>query len=333
MLELQNYISIINYPLINYQLVLHHLFMQVHTNISELPIFKRAVITIGTFDGVHLGHRQIIRQLIGEAAAVDGTPVLITFYPHPKQVVASTKKPIFILNSPEEKYGLLHEAGIEHIVVIPFDKTFAEQTAGDYIEHFLVNKFHPHTIIIGYDHRFGNNREGDYRLLENEAPKFGFVVKEIPEHILRNITISSTRVREALLAGDISTANDLLGYPYFFSGIVVEGNKLGRTIGYPTANLRILDEQKLVPANGVYAVEVAIEEDDNKYNGMMNIGTRPTVDGSKLVIEVNIFDFDETIYGSRLQVKIKKRLRDEVKFSGLDELKEQLAKDKVAAGG
>ena len=307
--------------------------MQVYTNISELPVFKRAVITIGTFDGVHLGHRQIIRQLIEEAVAVDGTPVLITFYPHPKQVVASTKKPIFILNSPNEKYSLLHEAGIEHIVVVTFNKSFAEQTAGDYIEHFLVNKFHPHTIIIGYDHRFGNNREGDYHLLEKEAPRFGYKVKEIPEHILRDSAISSTRVREALLAGDIITANDLLGYPYFFSGTVVEGNKLGRTIGYPTANLQIIDEQKLIPANGVYAVEVAIENDDQNYNGMMNIGTRPTVDGSKRVIEVNIFNFDETIYGSSLQVKIKKRLRDEVKFSGLDALKEQLAKDKVAAGG
>ena len=307
--------------------------MQVYTNISELPVFKRAVITIGTFDGVHLGHRQIIRQLIEEAVAVDGTPVLITFFPHPKQVVASHKKPIFILNSPNEKYSLLHEAGIKHIVVVTFNKSFAEQTAGDYIEHFLVNKFHPHTIIIGYDHRFGNNREGDYQLLEKEAPRFGYKVKEIPEHILRDSAISSTRVREALLAGDIITANDLLGYPYFFSGTVVEGNKLGRTIGYPTANLQIIDEQKLIPANGVYAVEVAIENDDQNYNGMMNIGTRPTVDGSKRAIEVNIFDFDETIYGSSLQVKIKKRLRDEVKFSGLDALKEQLAKDKVAAGG
>ena len=302
--------------------------MEVYKNIDALPEFKNAVITIGTFDGVHLGHKQIIKQLLKEAREVAGTPVLITFHPHPKQVIASTQKPISILNSPEEKYELLHDAGISNIVVVPFTKDFAEQPADNYIKDFLVEKFHPHTIIIGYDHRFGKDRTGDYRLLENEAGKFGYTVKEIPEHVLQNVTISSTKIREALLNGDIGTANEFLGYNYFFSGLVIEGNKLGRTIGYPTANLQIADEQKLIPANGVYAVEVKVEGFDKVYKGMMNIGVRPTVDGTNRVTEVNIFDFDETIYGKIVKVFLKKRLRSEIKFNGLDALKEQLAKDK-----
>lgn len=305
--------------------------MKLHTNINELPVFTKAVITIGTFDGVHKGHQQIIKQLIKEAESIGGTAVLITFFPHPKQVVAVQNKPLYILNSPEEKYELLHQQGIEHIVVVPFNKVFAAQSAKAYIEDFLLAKFNPHTIIIGYDHRFGNNREGDYHLLEAEADKHGFLVKEIPEHVLRDVTVSSTRIRESLLEGNIEAANTYLGYPYFFNATVVAGNKLGSTIGYPTANLLIENEQKLVPANGVYAVKVSIENRDTDFNGMMNIGVRPTVDGANRVIEVNIFDFDEEIYGTNLKVSLYKRLRDEVKFSGLEALQEQLAKDKVAA--
>ena len=304
---------------------------KVYMNIDDLSAFKNAVITIGTFDGVHLGHLQIIRQLIKESAAIKGEPVLITFYPHPKQVVASIQKPLYILNTPEEKYELLHHAGINNIVVVPFTKEFAEQPADNYIKDFLVKKFHPHTIIIGYDHRFGKDRAGDYRLLEDEAAKFDYIVKEIPEHVLQNVTISSTKIRDALLSGDINTANEFLGYDYFFSGIVIAGNKLGRTIGYPTANLQVADEQKLIPANGVYAVDIVIDDLADDYKGMMNIGVRPTVNGATRVIEVNIFDFDKSIYGTRVKVSLKKRLRNEVKFSSLDALKEQLAKDKTEA--
>ena len=305
--------------------------MKVYKDTGALPSFKRAVITIGTFDGVHQGHRQIIKQLLKEAELIGGTPVLITFYPHPKQVVASDKKPIFLINSPDEKYSLLHKAGIPNIVVVPFNNLFAEQPAISYIRDFLVDKFHPHTIIIGYDHRFGKGRTGDYRLLEQEAGNYGYVVKEIPEHILQDVTISSTKVREALLKGDISTANKFLGYGYFFSGKVVEGYKLGRTIGYPTANLLVSDEQKLIPANGVYAVQVSVEGFTGEYKGMMNIGTRPTVNGTSRVTEVNIFDFDETIYGKMVTVTLVTWLRSEVKFTGLDALKTQLAQDKLAA--
>jgi riboflavin kinase/FMN adenylyltransferase len=219
---------------------------------------------------------------------------------------------------------------VKHLVVVAFDETFANQTAEEYVEQFLVKKFHPKTIIIGYDHKFGKNRSGDYHLLENLGEKFDYQVKEIPERVLNEITISSTKVREALLSSNIDTANNFLGYQYFFQGKVVEGNRLGRTIGYPTANLAIDIEEKLVPGNGVYAVTLKIEN-GNVLNGMMNIGMRPTVNGTKRSIEVNILDFDEDIYGKNMKVFLHTYLRGEVKFEGLDKLKEQLARDAVKA--
>jgi riboflavin kinase/FMN adenylyltransferase len=234
-----------------------------------------------------------------------------------------------ILNTPEEKYALLQSKGIDNIVVVPFDRDFSELSAHDYIENFLVKRFSPSVIIVGHDHRFGNNRLGDFNMLKENEAAFNFKVKEIPEHVLKNITISSTKIREALLSGDIEKAATFLGYNYFFSGTVVEGNKLGRTIGYPTANLQILDELKLIPGNAVYAVDVQLQ--NRKLKGMMNIGMRPTVDGTKRAIEVHIFNFDEDIYGQNLTIMLKNHLRNEVKFDGLDALKSQLAKDKENA--
>ncbi len=303
--------------------------MKVYTDIQSLPVFTKAVITTGSFDGVHIGHAQIIAQLINEGERIGGTPVLITFYPHPKQIVKIKDKPLYVLNTPEEKYELLQKMGIENIVVVPFDKEFSELTAKKYIEDFLVKNFHPSLIIVGYDHRFGNNREGDFNLLKKEGSNNNYKVIEIPEHILKDITISSTKIRTALLSGQTETAAAYLGYNYFFSGIVSEGKKLGRTIGYPTANLIIVNENKLIPADGVYAVDISI----NKifYKGMMNIGNRPTVDGKERTIEVNIFDFDEDIYGEEIKITLKKFLRNEIKFEGLEELKTQLAKDKEMA--
>ncbi|MFZ1527258.1 MAG: bifunctional riboflavin kinase/FAD synthetase [Ferruginibacter sp.] len=303
--------------------------MQVYTNVQELPKFKKAVVTIGTFDGVHLGHVKIIQQLLAEARAIGGTAVLITFFPHPKQVVRSNKNRLYMLSTQEEKYQLLQKQGLEHIVVVPFDEAFAEQSAEQYIKDFLVSKFHPHTIIIGYDHRFGKGRQGNFSLLENEAANYSYRVKEIPEHVLENVIISSTKVRDALLDGDIKTAADYLGYHYAFSGTVIPGNKLGRTIGYPTANISINDENKLVPGNAVYAVDVELRK--KLYKGMMNIGNRPTVNGKARVIEVNIFDLDEDIYGETLRITLKKQLRSEQKFNGIDALKVQLAKDKISS--
>jgi len=325
--------------------------MQVHYNIAQLQAFSNAFLTIGTFDGVHTGHQQIIQLMKDEAAKVNGETVIITFHPHPRRVI-SGQKPLFLINTLEEKLSLLDKYGIQHVVVVPFTEAFANQTAEAYIRDFLVKIFHPHTIIIGHDHRFGKNRQGDFQLLEDKAADYGYEVKEIPGFMLDNVTISSTKIRAALLEDDMDTANHFLGYDYFFSGKVVEGNKLGRTIGYPTANLQITDEQKLIPGNGVYAVEVVmnnewkvlngelsmvnsersmVNRETAKLKGMMNIGVRPTVDGTKRMIEVNLFDFDREIYGEILTVSIRKHLRNEQKFDGLESLKNQLAKDKIQA--
>lgn len=310
--------------------------MTVHTDINNLPAFRNAVVTIGTFDGVHKGHQQIIQLMLDEARQINGETVIITFHPHPRQVIAMRQTELFLLNSLQEKISLLEKYGIDHLVVTPFTEEFSLQSAEDYIQRFLVKRFQPHTIIIGHDHRFGKSRSGDFALLEEKAKWFNYQVKEIPGFMLENNTISSTIIRQALQKGNIETANEYLGYAYFFSGTIVEGNKLGRTIGYPTANLFVNEEKKLIPGNGVYAVEVVLHGEldpavKTRYGGMMNIGVRPTVEGINRMIEVNIFDFDKEIYGELLTVYIKKRLRSEQKFNGLDELKEQLAKDKVQA--
>lgn len=306
--------------------------MQVHTNIASLPVFRNAVVTIGTFDGVHIGHQKIITQLRQEAERMNGETVVITFHPHPKKVIADNAHPVYLLNTPEEKIELLEKQHIDHLVIIPFTEDFASQTATEYIEKFLWQRFKPHTLIIGYDHKFGKNRSGDYHLLERYAPQLGFNLIEIPGHLLNEITVSSTRIRQALLSGNVKEATELLGYTYSFEGKVVEGNKLGRTIGYPTANLKVLNEEKLIPGNGVYAVSVIIEHSTiHAYKGMMNIGVRPTVDGTTRVIEVNIFDFNEDIYGQTLKVHVHSFLRHEQKFNSLDVLKAQLATDKVNA--
>ena len=266
--------------------------MKVHYNIEALPVFKNAVITIGTFDGVHMGHRQVIDKLKSEAKAINGETVIITFHPHPRKVVSSTILGIRLINTLQEKIELLAQMDIDHLVVVPFTDAFANQSAEDYIKNFLIDKFHPHTIIIGYDHRFGRDRLGDYRLLEKNAGTYNYQLKEIPKHILEDISISSTNIREAILHSDITTADKLLVYDFFFSGIVIHGNKLGRTLGYPTANLKIADEEKIIPGNGIYAVYAQLQGASQKLKAMMSIGFRPTVDGKTRVIEINIFDFN-----------------------------------------
>jgi riboflavin kinase/FMN adenylyltransferase len=311
-------------------------YMQVHYHLQELPRFRNAVLTIGTFDGVHTGHQQIINLMLTEAERIGGETVVVTFHPHPRQIIAANQAAVFLLNTPEEKITLLEKYGIDHLVVTPFTEAFSLQSAEAYIADFLVQTFYPHTIIIGHDHRFGKSRSGDFKLLEDQAAAHQYRVKEIPPYMLENSTISSTRVREAIQRGAIEAANAYLGYAYFFSGLVVEGNKLGRTLGYPTANLSIAEQKKLVPGNGVYAVDVALnyaqgDKPTKALKGMMNIGVRPTVEGTQRMIEVHLFEFDEEIYGDTLTVFVKKRLRNEQKFMSLDELKAQLAKDKAAA--
>ncbi|MCO5241994.1 MAG: bifunctional riboflavin kinase/FAD synthetase [Chitinophagaceae bacterium] len=280
---------------------------------------------MGAFDGVHSGHKHILNQLKSEAGITGGETVIITFHPHPRKIIGHAHH-IRLLNTLEEKIELLSNEGIDHLVVVPFNESFAALSAEDYIKDFLVQRIHPHTIIIGYDHRFGKGRTGDYVMLEQYAGIYGFAVKEIPGKVLNEITVSSTGIRQALQDGDIKTANTLLGYDYFFEGKVIEGNQLGRRLGYPTANLAIENQEKLIPGNGIYAVEVAVEE--LQYKGMMSIGFNPTVDGTRLSVEVNIFNFDRNIYHKTIRVYVKHFLRAEEKFSGLDELKAQLARDK-----
>lgn len=306
--------------------------MTVHTDIQRLPVFRNAVITVGTFDGVHGGHQQIIHLMKMESARVNGETIIITFHPHPRKIIGRSKSPVFLLNTLDEKTALLEKYGIDHLVVVPFTEAFASQSAESYIADFLVNTFHPHTIIIGHDHRFGRARSGDFQLLEDKGLQYRYEVKEIPGYMLQDVTISSTRIREALLEGDIVTANHFLGYEYFFTGKVIEGNRLGRTLGYPTANLLIGDENKLIPANGVYAVLVNDQKTGiHNAPGMMNIGLRPTIGGTGRVIEVHIFDFNRDIYHESLTISVRSYLRGEIKFDGLDALKEQLSKDEASA--
>ncbi len=305
--------------------------MQVHYNIDQLPDFKNAALTIGTFDGVHEGHRRILKQLKEEAKAIKGESVLITFYPHPRRVVGDTSG-VKLLTTLEEKSELLKAEGVDHLVVVPFDEGFSKMPADAYITEFLWKKLKPSTVIIGYDHKFGKGRKGDYQLLERYGNELGFEVKEIPEHILQEVVISSTAIRKALLHCDTTIANNFLGYPYFINGTVIQGDKIGRTIGYPTANIQVNHEEKLVPGDGVYAVKLDVAEGPSEWQsleGMLYIGSRPVVNGTRRVIEVNIFDFDSDIYGKQLKVCFYNYIRGDIHFKGLEGLKEQLADDKV----
>ncbi|HMX38075.1 MAG TPA: riboflavin biosynthesis protein RibF [Ferruginibacter sp.] len=300
--------------------------MQIHRDINRLPVFRHAVITIGTFDGVHAGHRQIIERLKQTAAEAGGESVIITFHPHPRKVVSSVITGVRLINTLDERIELLEKTGIDHLVIVPFTDYFANQSADEYIRDFLVARFRPHTIIIGYDHRFGRERSGNYSLLEEKAPQYGYRLMEIPEHLLDSIKVSSTNIRNAILHSNADEANRLLGYTFFFEGEVIHGDKIGREIGYPTANLKSTDDEKIVMGDGIYAVYATV--DGLQYKGMMSIGFRPTVNGRTRVTEVNLFDFDQSIYGKKIRVHVKKYLRSEVKFNGLEELKEQLHKDK-----
>ncbi len=280
------------------------------------------MLTIGTFDGVHLGHWQILEQLKEEARRIDGETVIITFHPHPRKVVSETQPAFQLLNTIEERIELLEKCGIDHLVIVPFTASFAQQSPEAYIEHFLIEKFHPHTIIIGYDHRFGQGRTGNYKLLEAYSERSEFKLMEISPHVIDENTVSSTRIRQAILDSRIEQANTLLGYDFFFEGTVVAGNQLGRVLGYPTANLRMEQDEKLVPGNGIYVVEAEIRIQKTEGNsqeaeasgtvnvhsplkGMMSIGIRPTITDNRRTIEVNLFDFNQDIYGRTLRVYVK----------------------------
>ena len=304
--------------------------MNIHNDLNNLPQFAKAVITIGTFDGVHTGHKKILEQLKVEAANINGETVVITFHPHPRNIVGDTSG-VKLLTTLKEKIELLKKENINHLVITPFDDDFSNLLADEYVTSFLYKKFKPHTLIIGYDHQFGKGRKGNYELLEEYGSRLGFEVKEISKQILQQAAVSSTRIRKALLHQDIAVATELLGYHYFFEGIIIKGDQIGRKIGYPTANIQINDEEKLVPGDGVYAVVVEIENDlykHQQFGGMMYIGSRPVVNGKRRVIEVNIFDFDDDIYDETMKVIVKKYIRGDMNFAGLEALKKQLAIDK-----
>lgn len=301
--------------------------MKLYHHIDELRPIKNAVVTIGTFDGVHLGHRKIISRLKELAAASGGETVILTFFPHPRMILHPEDDSIKLINTINEKAALLEQLGVDHLVITPFSRDFSNQSAEDYIRDVLVKKIGTKTIVIGYDHRFGKDRLGGLADLLKFAPVYNFDVVEIPEQDIDDMAVSSTRVRRALLDADIALANTLLGYPFFITGKVIRGDQLGRTIGYPTANIMVEERYKLIPADGIFAVKV--EVDGVPYKGMAYIGSRPTVNGMTRNIEVNLFDFNRDIYGQIIRMEFYHYVRGDAKFNGLDELKAQIAKDKI----
>ncbi|SDG65251.1 bifunctional riboflavin kinase/FAD synthetase [Chitinophaga filiformis] len=305
--------------------------MRIHRDLTHLPALRRAVITIGTFDGVHSGHRYIIQQLQETAAACDGETVIITFDPHPREVLQPGGAPVKLLTTLEEKIELLSKQGIDHLVIVPFTKEFSELSARAYLEDFLIKKFNPHTIIIGYDHRFGHNREGGLELLEAEQNRYGFQLVEIPQQIVHDLAVSSTKIRKSLQDGNIQLANELLGYHYFLEGKVIHGDKMGRQLGYPTANIELPDPRKLIPAQGIYAIKVYLDKQLSPLNGVMSIGTRPTFNGVDLRLEAHIFDFSQEIYDRMLRVEIISYIRANQKFDNIQDLIDQMDKDSLAA--
>lgn len=300
--------------------------MNVFQDFHSIEKIHHPVITIGTFDGVHIGHQKIINQLNEEAEKINGESVLFTFYPHPRMVLYPESHGIKLIQTQEEKLAKLEKMGLKNCIVFPFTFEFSRMTALEFVRDFLVNQLNVKKLVIGYDHQFGKNREGSLQFLKDICETYDFEVIEIPAQDIDEVNVSSTKIREAILAGNIEKANDYLGDTFELTGTVVKGNQLGRTIGYPTANIVLNSDLKLIPGNGVYAVRANVR--GTWFDGMMNIGTRPTVvsNGGR-TIEVNIFDFEETIYGETVTVQFLSKWRDEQKFNGLEELKNQLKLD------
>ena len=304
--------------------------MQTHFGLENINKLANAVVTSGTFDGVHVGHQKILARLTEVAQQANGESVVITFWPHPRLVLFPDQKDLRLLSSLDEKADLLEKYAIDHLVVIEFNKAFAATTSHDFIQRILVDRIGTKKLVIGYDHRFGRNREGSFEYLKENAHEFGLEVEEIPRLDIDHVGISSTKIRKALLAGDIRTANTYLGTEYMLTGKVVAGAQVGRKIGFPTANIAVQEPYKLIPKDGIYAVHIRVAK--QLYQGMLYIGTRPTIaDKLERAIEVNIFDFNQDIYGETVRVYFVDMLREDEKFSNLDLLQQQLAKDKEAA--
>lgn len=289
---------------------------------------KKTIITIGTFDGVHIGHQKIIAQLLEASRKQNEVSVILTFFPHPRMVLQKDHE-VKMINTLNEKSKLLEKHGLDELIIHPFDKDFSRLTAFEFVRNVLVNQLNISKLIIGYDHHFGKNREGNFEQLKEYGTMFDFELEEIPAQNLNDVTISSTKIRKALLNGDVETANNYLGYHFMLTGVVVKGKSLGSTIGFPTANIFIEETYKLIPKSGAYAIKATI--DDVRYNGMLNIGNRPTLEGKHQTIEVNFFDFNDDLYGKTIQIELLNFLREEHKFESLDELKNQLYLDKEEA--
>jgi riboflavin kinase / FMN adenylyltransferase len=303
--------------------------MKIYHGIDDFTRLDYAVVTSGTFDGVHVGHQKILNRLREIASRNNGETVVITFWPHPRLVLHPEDDTLKLLNTFEEKAELLKEQGIQHLIRIPFTKEFSQYTSEEFIQKILVETIGTKKLVIGYDHRFGHNREGSFEQLKINAPRYGFEVEEIPRQDVDHVGVSSSKVRKALEEGDIDTTTHFLARPYALTGRVVMGDKLGRLLGYPTANIEIDTKYKLIPADGIYAVTVLHEH--TTYKGMLYIGNRPTVNGTKRNIEVNIFDFAKDIYGESLTLYFHKLIRGDAKFSDLEGLKVQLGIDKQDA--
>ncbi|UPT71827.1 MAG: bifunctional riboflavin kinase/FAD synthetase [Flavobacterium sp. JAD_PAG50586_2] len=302
--------------------------MKIFQSIKSFSSDKQTVVTIGTFDGVHLGHQKILEQITNNAANSNCESLVLTFFPHPRMVLQEDTE-MKQLNTLNEKIGLLDNLGVDNLVIHPFDKEFSRLTAEEFVKEVLVGIFKVKKIVIGHDHRFGRNRTANIDDLITFGEIYGFDVEQISVEQINEVSISSTKIRNALLEGNVELAADYLGYDYSLTGIVSKGKQLGRTIGYPTANIKIDENYKLIPQNGVYIAKSII--DGKLIYGMMNIGTRPTVDGTTQTIEINFFDFNQDLYDQKITVSLLKRMRSEQKFESIDALKKQLGIDKAAA--
>lgn len=303
--------------------------MIIYTGLDDIQPLPNAVVTSGTFDGVHRGHQTILSRLTEVARASGGESVLITYWPHPRTVVSNDSQNLKLLTTLDEKIELLDQAGVDYLVVIPFTRSFSELTSEEYIRQILIDKIGTKKLVIGYDHRFGRDREGGFDYIQAHQSEYGFGVEEIPRQDIEAVGVSSSKIRAALNEGNIQTANRFLGRLYSLTGTVVKGRQLGRTIGFPTANLQVDDQSKLIPANGVYAVDV--DYAGQTLGSMLNIGFRPTVAGTNQTIETYIFDFDKDIYGEHITLKFREFLRPEQKFDGLPALVAQLKRDEESA--
>ncbi len=301
--------------------------LNIFHSIPDFSTSKKTIFTLGTFDGVHIGHTKIIERLLNSSSE-DEQSLVLTFFPHPRMVLQEDSD-IKLLNTIKERTQLLEKAGLQNLIIHPFDQAFSRLSAEEFVKNILVDIFHIKKIIIGHDHRFGRNRTANIDDLILYGKEFGFEVEQISAQEIDEVSISSTKIRNALNEGNIALANEYLGYNYFFSGTIIHGKKLGRTIGFPTANLKIEEFYKLIPAIGVYAVKCSV--DSQQFNGMLNIGTNPTVEGQGISVEVHLLDFEDDLYDKKITVELLKRIRNEEKFSSLDLLKSQLQKDKIFA--